>query len=742
MVNRVAIMTWYCFNNYGTVLQVYSLRKMIQSLGVDTVDVIQYIPKHKRKSILKRFTYDNLKTKITVANDIRIQNLIKEKDNKFDVFREKYLTLSPKAYSPTDLFMLNDIYDKFVCGSDQIWSPLVFDENYFLTFVKNDSKKIAYAPSMGLSSIDSFDVKDQIKQYVAKIPYLSVRETYGQDIIKKYTGLNAKVVLDPTLLYTKEEWNRKFSLENNDLGDYVLFYELGNNPKHYNLAKMYAKNTNCKLIVVPGTFLDYTKKDCEIYNASPVEFMELIYNAKMVITDSFHSTIFAINFNKPFITLKRFKDTKKSQNSRIYSILQMLNLTNRLYADNLNYFLENSDIDYTEVNEILKKRRKESLEYLKSALNSEIEKENKQIITNRCTGCGVCKLVCPKNCISIKLNNQGFYEYEIDQDKCINCGMCKKVCGQLNKEKTYIKDQNLYSAFSNDSDVLNSSSTGGLAYELSKLAIQKGIPVIGCTYDYKENIAKHIQINNIQDISKITGSKYIQSYTLPAFETISKLEKALVIGMPCQIASLDRYLSLKGKRDNFILIDLICLGVPTYFLWKKYITDKPQIHNVKFRDKKYTWRKRHITIKGKDMGNETKNHFYYFFKDVRVNNKACYDCIYRDAMASDIRLGDYWGKKFKDNTTGVNMVITNGDVGDTFLKELHDMERITMQRQPLEDYFNNQQIRYIPIPDDREKLISELKDENISFNTFVKKYYLKGQTEIKLKKVLGPIYKK
>lgn len=184
MVNRVAIMTWYCFNNYGTVLQVYSLRKMIQSLGGDTVDVIQYIPKHKRKSILKRFTYDNLKTKITVANDIRIQNLIKEKDNKFDVFREKYLTLSPKAYSPTDLFMLNDIYDKFVCGSDQIWSPLVFDENYFLTFVKNDSKKIAYAPSMGLSSIDSFDVKDQIKQYVAKIPYLSVRETYGQDIIK------------------------------------------------------------------------------------------------------------------------------------------------------------------------------------------------------------------------------------------------------------------------------------------------------------------------------------------------------------------------------------------------------------------------------------------------------------------------------------------------------------------------------------------------------------------------------
>ena len=93
---------------------------------------------------------------------------------------------------------------------------------------------------------------------------------------------------------------------------------------------------------------------------------------------------------------------------------------------------------------------------------------------------------------------------------------------------------------------------------------------------------------------------------------------------------------------NFILIDLICLGVPTYFLWKKYIVDKPKIHSVKFRDKKYTWRKRYITINGKDMGNETKNHFYYFFKDVRVNNKVCYDCVYKDAIASDIRLGDYW----------------------------------------------------------------------------------------------------
>lgn len=109
MLNRVAIMTWYHFNNYGTVLQVYSLRKKIQSLCVKTVDVIQYMPKHKRKSILKRFVYDNLKTKITVANDTRIQNLIKEKDNKFDEFREKYLTLSKKVHSPTDLFMLNDV---------------------------------------------------------------------------------------------------------------------------------------------------------------------------------------------------------------------------------------------------------------------------------------------------------------------------------------------------------------------------------------------------------------------------------------------------------------------------------------------------------------------------------------------------------------------------------------------------------------------------------------------------------
>lgn len=742
MAKKVAIMTWHSFNNYGSILQVYALRKKILSLGAETTDVIQYIPRHKRIHILKRFKYQNIKPKITAQINTRINKLIKERDNKFEVFRNEQLKFTSKADSPTDLFLLNDSYDKFVCGSDQIWSPLVFDENYFLSFVENDSKKIAYAPSMGVNSIDSFDVKDQIKSLVSKIPHLSIRESHGQNIIKKHAGKDAKVVLDPTLLLTNKEWNKYFNLENSTLGDYVLFYALGNNPKHYNIAKIYANKTKVKLIVMPGSCLDYTKKDADVYNASPSEFMELIYNAKMVITDSFHATIFAINFNRPFITLKRFKDNKTSQNSRIYSILEMLKLTHRIYADNLSYFLQNPSIDFLEANNILDLKRRESQEFLENALNAEVVKSEVQTITNRCTGCGVCKLVCPKKCIKISLNEQGFYSYKIDEDKCINCGMCKKVCGQLNPQKTCIVTQQMYSGYSKDTAVLQKSSTGGIAYELAKLALEKGIPVIGCTYDYEKNIAKHIQIKRVNELGKITGSKYIQSYTLPGFEDITKLDKALVIGTPCQIASLDRYLTLKRKRDNFILVDLICLGVPTYHLWDKYIKNIPEIKEVNFRDKKYTWRKRHITINGKDMGPETKNYFYHFFKNVKLNNKACYDCAYRNSMSSDIRLGDYWGKKFADNTTGVNMVITNGDVGDKLLQDLGNMNRIHMKKEPLEDYFKNQQIRSLPIPDERETLIAELRDSKISLEAFVKKYYLKEKVELKLNKVLMPVYKK
>lgn len=733
---KIAIITWHTYNNYGGVLQAYALRQAIKKLGVDNVDTINYksnLPKNFKKMKLK-----DLAIKLLTHNN-NIKNLIQQNSEKFNDFRENNFTYTKKCENAADLFLLNDEYDKFICGSDQIWAPTLFNENYFLSFVENDSKKISYAPSMGLPVIDNIYIKENIKKLVSKIESISIREEQGKDLIKDFTNKEIEVVLDPTLLLKKEDWNEKFKLEEKN-NEYIIFYCLGGKKEHYKIAKRISKILNKKLIIIPGNILDY--KRTEVQNASPEEFLKLIYNASLVITDSFHGTIFSINFNVPFITLKRFKDNKLSQNSRIYNILKKVKLENRLYSDNIKYFIENININFNECNKIIEEERKKSFDFLKKSIVKDNKNLDNKTITNICSGCGMCAAVCPRNCITIKLNQNGFYSYEIDENKCIKCNRCKKVCGQLSTEIKEIKNMELYSAYSLNEDVLKTSSSGGIGYEISYYGIQNKIPIIGCTYNLEKNRAEHIKITKNEDLLKLSGSKYLQSYTVDAFKEVEKMKKGIIIGTPCQIASIDRYLKSINKRDDFILVDLICHGVPTYHLWKKYISKYKQIKDVKFRDKKYGWRSMTMSINSKYHKSEKKDLFYDVFRTQVVYNKSCYECKYRITTNADLRIGDYWGTKFKKNRKGVSMVLVDTKRGKELLEKLIENKRINASKQTIEDYLISQQTVNISVPILYEQMISELKNENTNLKEFSKKY-CKGELRYnKIKKIVLKIYSK
>ena len=647
MNKKIAIMTWHTFNNYGGVLQAYALRKKLIGLGNNQVDFVNYLPTCKNIKISSKFSFHFAKEFISKKKLNNKLYLIT--DEKFDAFRNKYFTMSKKAYTKKTLFALNAEYDKFICGSDQIWSPALFDENYFLSFVQNDDKKIAYAPSIGLNEIVDESTKVLMRELISHIPHLSVREERGQKIIEELIGKKPKVVLDPTLLLSKEEWKSQFNLENFNKKNYVLVYCLGDMKKAYQIAKKMKKD----IIVIPKTYADYAKHQKESCIPSPVEFLKLIYHADMVITDSFHGTVFSMNFNVPFIVLKRFKDDQSSQNSRIYSILKMMQLEDRLYLGNMNT-IDNHLIHFEKVNNLIEIYRKESLEFLIHALNFENKSENdKNYITNLCTGCGACAVVCPQKCITIKQNQEGFFEYHKNNTKCTNCNLCQKVCGQVSNHSIKINDGKLYSFYSHRDEVLQNSSSGGFAYEVSKWGIKNGYTIVGCTYDEKSQKAKHILVDKIEDITKLSGSKYLQSDTQEAFSKVVSLEKAIVIGTPCQIASIDNLLRFKKKRDHFILIDLICHGVPSYLLWDKYLKTKSNTDKVKFRDKKYGWRIKAITTDGKTIEKDNESLFYQFYDARNVYIESCYECEYRNASAADIRIGDFWGPKFADNQKGV-----------------------------------------------------------------------------------------
>lgn len=731
---KVATITWHTYNNYGGVLQAYALRQAIIQLGYNKVDIIDYNPNIQRKKITKKDIYRKL-----LLRQEYIKKLIKEKNEKFDKFRKDNFTFTRKCDNATELFLLNDQYDKFICGSDQIWAPTLYNENYFLSFVNNDSKKISYAPSMGLTTIENRYVKENIRKLVSKFESISIREEKGKEIIKEFTNKDIEVVLDPTLLLNKEEWNKNFELEDSKK-DYIVFYCLGSNKKHYKTAKKIAKSLNMELKIIPGDVFDYKKEGLQ--NASPEEFLKLIYNASMVITDSFHGTIFSINFNIPFVTLKRFKDNKFSQNSRIYNILKKVNLEERIYNDNLKYFVENTKVDFAACNKIIEQERKNSLKFLQSSLEKENKDDAFNIITNICAGCGMCAEVCPKKCITIKLNDKGFYCYEIDEKKCIKCNKCKKVCGQLSTDAKELEKMKLYSAYSLNENVLKTSSSGGIAYEISLYGIQNKMPVIGCTYNLEKNRAEHIKVTKEKDLLKLSGSKYLQSYMPEALKELEKMEKGIVIGTPCQIASIDRYLKNINKRERFILVDLICHGVPSYHLWKKYISKYNKIEDVKFRDKKYGWRSMTMSINSEYHKSEEKDLFYDLFRTQVAYNKACYECKYRIKTNADIRIGDYWGPKFKKEKSGISMVIVNTENGKELIEKLIENKKIKVKSQLMDDYFKVQQIVNETIPILYDQIISELKDEKSNL-TKISKKYCKGELRYnKIKKLVFKMYAK
>lgn len=738
-MKKVALMTWSQYHNFGTSLQVTSLTYTMRRLGYE-VDVINYTP-HAKLVILK--DYKDINYYIG-----KISSIIKNRKNKsvfddarekaFVKFLDKNIRLTEECQTESDLFLFNEKYDAFVCGSDQIWAPSIFNAKYFLNFVENPQKMVAYAPSIGLSKIEDPYVRKRMEDNINRFVHLSVREEQGAQLIKEMCNKEAKVVLDPTLLLTSNEWDTMaVSIVNNK--SYILCYFLGTN--RFNWVHVYelSKKTNIPLKIIPVFSPDYERGHDVVDGVGPGEFLSLIKNAALICTDSFHGTTFSIIYNKPFYTYERFSSKDgNNQNSRIYNILKLLGLESRLVKDYKNIPDHPLICEYTNANKQLVKKRKESKGFLKSALY-ETTKDNSSCdykITNTCCGCGACSIVCGQKAIEIKRDNNGFLNAIIDQDKCIRCELCKKVCPFKSKSSTIIDKEkhNLYMLKSTDKNVLNSSSSGGAGYEISKMLSTQGYDVVGCEYDKEKREAVHkiVPSGDIEKIRAFQGSKYIQSNTFDAFQdVIYKTEKAVIFGTPCQIAGLDHLIKLKKRRENYILIDLICHGVPTQHLWNKYLKKGSEKYGyglnpeVKFRDKSKGWRNKYITIEGNNIGytrSEKKDLFYRFFELGHCYMSSCYECNYRTSTTSDLRMGDYWGPRYKDDKNGVSMVIAMTANGEKILQELNSLYKIQLEKKNCEEYWTVQYPQNPIKPVFYNEIIEDLNDDSIELEEAADKY--------------------
>lgn len=607
-MKKVAIMTWWHYSNYGTALQVTALSHVIAKMGYET-DVIDYIPhgrvvKQENLQALIKFIYE----KICLAINLPYQN--DDIQRRFEEYRDEYLTFTPKCQTESDLFLLNDKYEAFVCGSDQIWAPTVFEPKYFLDFVRNNKRKIAYAPSIGVNKFEDEDIIQEFQRLINGFDFISVREKQGQDILKNIFNKNSDLVLDPTLLYDRHQWQELLKIKNYAKKEkYILCYFLGNNESHWDCVKEIAAKLNLPVKIIPTHKNDLKKTGTVIAGVGPREFTELLANAEFVCTDSFHGVAFSLNFNVNFVAFKRFKDNDKySQNSRIYNILHLTKMENHLFDTKKAVEDYLQEANFSNSNRILNEYRKKSLSYLKNALDSVASCcDASQIlpITNTCCGCGACSAVCNQNAIKIVKNKNGFYQADYDFKKCINCGQCKEVCPFLVKAATEIdiKVDKLYAVKSNDSSVLKKSSSGGVGLELAQYGLENNYDVYGCRYNYAAEEAEHLKItaDNTSDINQLSGSKYLQSNTAMVMQEIFETRNNfLFIGTPCQVAAVDKLLRKKGMREDCILVDLICHGVPSYNMYRKYLqfiktkSGISTIDEISFRCKEKGWREIYI----------------------------------------------------------------------------------------------------------------------------------------------------
>lgn len=742
-MKKAGIMTWFTYDNFGSLLQAYALQETIKTLNLD-VEIINYQPKSAYR-IKENY---GLKVLKKIRNKTQGRKYKLPKNDKYNEFRNKYLNIGTTAWTDNELYQLNDRYDVFVCGSDQIWAPTVFDKNYFLDFVAEEYKKIAYAPSIGLPVIENKYVEAEMKRLISRFSYLSIREKEGQSLIQKICGKKPEVVLDPTLLIDEQGWEKIIDHQNNTDSSYALAYFLGDNDKYITICRKLANKYGLNLVLLPTKPKDMQYKEVVEKSQGPEDFLRLIKNAKCVFTDSFHGTIFSINFKVPFVTFKRFKDNKLSQNSRVYNALRMFELQERLYDHNQKYFENNLlDINFKKSNEILEREKKRSIRYLSEALNESLKHElNKKVtITSNCCGCGVCAVACPQNCITVALNRNGFYEAKIDYNLCISCKQCVRVCGQNIKRLSIpqVENQKIYSGYWLNREKLKNVSSGGFCTFISEKALEKQIPVVGVHYSYINNRAEHILITNDKELWNAAGSKYLQSYSLEGFKYLSELEKGIIIGTPCQIASVDRYLIQKKKREKFLLIDIICHGVPSYLVWKKYLNGET-INSLKFRDKRNGWRSKTMSYHYDSMEyceTEEKDLFFHFFNVGKTYNSCCYECSFRDQGCSDIRVADYWGPRFLNNKEGRSMIIPMSQKGNIIINDLLRSEEFHVEEGDIQDCLKYQQMKNLRRPLNYNEIFEMLRGQD-SLRALDKKINCKQLAKVKIYRILNRMRKR
>ena len=292
-----------------------------------------------------------------------------------------------------------------------------------------------------------------------------------------------------------------------------------------------------------------------------------------------------------------------------------------------------------------------------------------------CCGCSACVSACPKQCLEMKSDNQGFLQVKLSKNNCIECGICEKVCPVLAEKNENEREIEAFAVKNNSESERNLSSSGGVFVALATNVLDEGGVVCAARFDENFHLI-HDFCERKEDLKPFLGSKYLQSDMRDCFKKTKELlnEERLVlfVGTPCQIMGLKLY--LRKEYQNLIATEVVCHGVPSPMVWEKYLNEickqkkisLNEVKNISFRNKDKSWRVFNLKIEGKEktiLKESLHDNLYMrgFLKNLFLR-QSCHHCPAKNfASMADISLADYWGiDRFHpemDDNKGVSAVI-------------------------------------------------------------------------------------
>lgn len=701
---KIGIITFNSAHNYGAVLQAWALQEYLKNEG-HQVEVINYrLPAtdnlYKIFKPRNPFKHGKLNKAIHALQYIKKMKTEPDRARKYREF-ERFINHTLNTTEPItkfgDLNKANFDYDIMIAGSDQIWNGGLtkgVNPAYLLAFGKEDIKRVSYAASIGRDEIPEVE-HTLFQRYLRNFDYISVREEKAKEAVAKLTDKPVSVVLDPTLLLDREMYDRlKKDPKVNQDYIYVHNVHLKKIDKRLNMmAEEVSKRTGLPIIHNREDY-NFTNELKKFAGGSPEEFIGYIANAKYVIANSFHATVFSIIYHRDFITIPHFQNPE-----RMRHLLDSLGIVSHLIADihELPEDLAELNIDYDKVEKARLSLREESVKFLKNAMegpktsNKPITDADKYFDTKdvfSCFGCNTCRDVCPTSAINMVEDKEGFPYPVIDEEKCIHCNLCRKVCPygkyRLKEEKTEAFPK-VYAAMHKNDEVLEESTSGGMFTPMYKNMIARGGRVVGVRYTEDMDVIYDIAQTE-EECKKFRGSKYVAADVKDVKPRVKKLLDegipVLFTGNPCQIAGLKNY--LRKDYDNLYTVEIICHGTPSPKVFRLYIEYLEELYKSKvidfeFRNKLRGWSTPYICVKFESgevlLEQASRNNFNRAFLSNNIQRPVCYNCEFASLKlgVGDITIGDYWGieKEHPEmfDQKGVSMIKINNDHGLNFFHE-------------------------------------------------------------------------